>query len=348
MIVGKDVVSRIYRWCRVGYIKWSFRILVTLIFVAIVNRTVTLSEINDLLGRVTLPHLFAAFVLGVTGLFFQILRWHSVLLSLKIDTKLSGAAKTFLWGCFLGFLTPGKSGELFRAFELAPSKKSRTVLAALLDRFYSGVVILFAGIIAAALQFFSTDVKPLRSFLTPAVIFFTLSLLLLVFSKGISESIGAFSGDKKYLKTIARTILPSFITVATPLMIVFSVFSHCILLLQTTAVISMFIELDFAILLFIAAQSYAFMLLLPIFVANAGIREYSFFLFLNLFSVDASKGQISGIAMAASLLILIINILLPAIIGLIWMFLGTKRENVIPGQKSESAVPVISGDSSYE
>jgi len=80
----------------------------------------------------------------------------------------------------------------------------------------------------------------------------------------------------------------------------------------------MFGSTKFVINLIIASESYLFMLFFPFFIANIGLREYSFMFFLNEFSTFFPHLLIPATAFAISTVILLINIVFPAFIGLIW------------------------------
>ena len=67
-----------------------------------------------------------------------------------------------------------------------------------------------------------------------------------------------------------------------------------------------------------SGQAYSFMLFFPFFIANMGIREYSFRMFLGCGRPPGAISGLSRLAFGASTVILIVNIILPALIGLIW------------------------------
>ena len=75
-----------------------------------------------------------------------------------------------------------------------------------------------------------------------------------------------------------------------------------------------------------AGQSYAYMLFLPFFVANAGLREHAFRLFLErLDPILNLHFQAYAIALGTAALVLIINIVIPAIGGLVWAFIDYRK-----------------------
>ena len=68
-----------------------------------------------------------------------------------------------------------------------------------------------------------------------------------------------------------------------------------------------------------AAQSYALINLLPFSIANIGVREYSFGIFLSMIGGAAADRALAGtIAFGSSMVVLAVNIALPAAVGLGW------------------------------
>jgi len=83
---------------------------------------------------------------------------------------------------------------------------------------------------------------------------------------------------------------------------------------------------SFPTTLIAAGQAYTFMLLLPFFIANIGLREYSFSLFItNITNAAAPMAPYIGRgSFGSATLILLINIILPAALGLVWLYTGKR------------------------
>jgi flagellar biogenesis protein FliO len=76
---------------------------------------------------------------------------------------------------------------------------------------------------------------------------------------------------------------------------------------------------------------------MPFFVANIGVRELSFSVFLK--KLEAAP-QPAAIAFGVSGLILLINIILPAILGLIWMLKGNRSREDLSEKEYVSTIKV--------
>jgi hypothetical protein len=97
----------------------------------------------------------------------------------------------------------------------------------------------------------------------------------------------------------------------------------------------------------VAGQAYMQMLFLPFFVANVGVREYSFGLYLRQLS---GGNNVDVIAFGVSGFILFVNIILPALVGLLWFFFDRNSSSTLPVKKEDSSHNQVhkGQDSSYE
>ena len=296
-------------------VSFIFRLIITFLFFIIVNKNISLTQIKLLAERVCVWQLTITIVLGIAGLYFQMLRWKEILYSQKFPSSVSIAFKTLLWGHLLAFITPGRFGELMRAWGLSDKKKICSVVSVLTDRFYSIIAILVFGIFAIAVHLYIFDtanVDKLKILIVFSSIILLLFLLLLKFYPTI---FGHFKNG--FLSVISKHI-KGLEYVNSKRVFFYSIVSYILLILQTAIVLGMFGSTKFGINLIIASESYLFMLFFPFFIANIGLREYSFMFFLNEFSAFFPHLLIPATAFAISTVILLINIVFPAFIGLIW------------------------------
>jgi hypothetical protein len=105
----------------------------------------------------------------------------------------------------------------------------------------------------------------------------------------------------------------------------YSVLAHGFLLAQTAVLLGMFGGGAVFAGALAGGQAYGFMLFFPFFIANMGIREYSFGMFLGHGPTALSAAGLSAAAFGASMGILLVNIILPAIVGLGWWIIEKKR-----------------------
>jgi hypothetical protein len=89
-------------------------------------------------------------------------------------------------------------------------------------------------------------------------------------------------------------------------------------IVQTIVLVRMFTPVSWVSGFAAIGQAYALMALMPFSIANIGIRDYSFGLFLG--AVSSPQVSISAAAVGASTCILVINLFLPALAGLVWQY----------------------------
>jgi hypothetical protein len=304
--------------------KTIIRVCITLAFVYIVNRNIKMHGLVTLLENIELLPFSIAFFLGAASLSFQVLRWQLILISHQLPSGMAVASKTMFRGFLFAFLTPGRLGELFKAMDLDKTRKTDTVLAVIEERFCAVIIIVAGGIVCSAGQviFYSAGLFLPLIF---AALIFSIGCIAIIFliSKGefaLLRSLSPFKWLAWLPACIQRWKNLPFLQ-----LLLYSLCAHFLLLLQTSLLFNMFGKVDLIQGMLISGQAYMFMLLFPFFIANIGLREYSFSFFLaknanNLLPIAAS----ATISFCVATLILFFNIMVPAAIGIVWMY--TKKQ----------------------
>jgi hypothetical protein len=280
------------------------------------------------------------FILGVCGFYCQVIRWKHILKSRNLPFGGNIPLKTMLWGNFLGFLTPGRIGELFRGVSINPSRKADSVFAVIIDRLIAIFIVIFSGIICIIIQaaFFKIPLNRVE--------IICLGVLILIAGAGtIVFNLNCFKSIKLIQKGIS--ILLGLKNVLTFRIATVSIFAHFFLILQTVILLSMLGAKGWFTNCIVAGQAYMQMLFLPFFVANVGVREYSFGLYLRQLS---GGNNVDVIAFGVSGFILFVNIILPALVGLLWFFFDRNSSSTLPVKKEDSSHNQVhkGQDSSYE
>ena len=110
----------------------------------------------------------------------------------------------------------------------------------------------------------------------------------------------------------------------------YSVAAHGALLLQTAALLAMFGSRSLIVNAAVAAEVYAFMLVLPFFIANIGLREFTFGMMFASANIAFCSGLgRSSVALGVSTVILAINVVLPAVAGLGVMLLDKRHKSTV-------------------
>jgi uncharacterized membrane protein YbhN (UPF0104 family) len=308
-----------------GKVQGALRIIITVLFVVIVNRKLTADDAALILRHISLNFLLLVLLLGFAGFFMQVMRWHIILKYQGFPVGNRQALKTMLWGSLLAFITPGRLGELFRGLNLDASRKGDSIMAVVLDRSFAiTITLLFAMAFFAVWKvFFHHSVSGIYGLMNAALVVVFFIVYILITKMRVPRIFG--TTVTKYVSNL-RILLPDLWSRSGYRIIGYSVLAHVFLILQTAVLFEMFGVHQFLSNCVVAAQAYAFMVFLPFFIANAGIREYSFALFLgDQYSVPAAGAGISTIALGVSCMILIINIVFPALCGLTWDLIDKMR-----------------------
>ena len=259
------------------------------------------------------------------------LRWAGVLEYQGYNCGKKDALKTLLWGNLLAFITPGRTGEFFRGFSLDKTRKGASVIAVAVDRFVLAVTIVFGMI--AVFQIIATGKLPPLIFLAAlALIIISLPvvyyLLRIVSSRSRSQKVIRVSG-------FLNDFISDLVRMRWNRAVLYSLAAQIFLLIQTSLLFSMFGGVAFRSGALVAAQAYAMMVFLPFSIANIGVREYTFGLFLKNVPPSLPEDSIAIIAFGASTMVLLMNIILPALAGLLWGVSDVKRVEVESGTELE-------------
>ena len=321
-------IQKTVKFLTTNRLLWPIKIAVTVLVIYLVNKSVGKNQIPPLFKCMAFGPVALSVLLACAELLLQTQRWQMLLDIQGITIDFKTGLRTMLWGCLLAFVTPGRSGEFLRGISIPARGKADPVFAVLIDKICSGVTALIIGSIAAALscRALAAHFLPQQSIFVGATAALAIAATIVSFCKPVKAMIAAFFRSQPALDHFLKktSVKPSGATWAS--LVLVSVAAHLVLLTQTAVLLNMFGSGGLSIGISVAAQAYAFMLFVPIFIANMGLREYSFGLFLGRLSPDLGPiARISSIAFGASLCILCINIVLPALAGLFWWWGERKK-----------------------
>jgi len=285
---------------------WPLKIAVTAAVVFLVNKTVSKAYVPELARHCSLLLITASFLAGCAGYFLQVLRWKIILRWSSISIRFPDALRTMLWGSLLAFITPGRTGEFFRGLSLPSAKKDATLWCVAADKVFAGGAVLVFGVLGCIVV--HAKKEPYAWGHWAIVIAAGLALIATCIALPLKGG-RALKALKSRFVAVSKLSLYS--------VILLSAVAHALLLTQTALLFSMFGVNGAMNAALAGSLAYALMLLFPFFIANMGIREYSFGMFLG--QVTLSRGLTApAVALGASMGILAINILAPAIAGLVW------------------------------
>jgi hypothetical protein len=316
-----------------GKLLWLLKIAITGVFVYLVNKSLSSPLIQLANVRISWPVMSIVFLLAVFGLWLQVLRWRLICRTRAIPITMVWALKTMLLGNLLAFVTPGKLGELFRGVSLPQVKKSDTVIAVCVEKVYDALACVVFGLTAAALHAMQSGISTGQIVIGAGALTLAAAAVILSFLLRNRRVISLLR--KKNLEKAVAWIAESFTNTSKSRITLITAYSfgvHFILVCQTALLFYMAGSAGFFGGVLSAAEAYAFMMLFPVFIANMGIREYSFALYLTGTSGLRTGTAVPVAALFSSLSILFVNMILPAVAGLLWWFFDTtsgakKRES---------------------
>lgn len=286
-----------------------FRIAVTVFFFFLVNKSISQADLKQLLHTINPLVIMAVLLSGIMGFYLQVIRWKYILQSRQLPCNGCIPLKTMLWGNLLGFLTPGRVGELFRGIGIDPARKSDSVVAVFIDRLLAILLVVSTGVLFMFIQTTVLKISPPLIEIISLEILLSLAVISIVIIK-----VSYFRSKKIVSKGLS--LFSTIVHLLNMKIVIVSILAHFFLILQTVLLFQMFGSPGWVTNSIIAGQSYLQMVFLPFSIANVGIREYSFGVFLKQ---TVAKEESELIAFGVSSLILFINIILPAFIGLIWI-----------------------------
>lgn len=308
------------------------RVLIGAVVLYFVLRMVSVERIVLALRTASKPYILAGASLLVLNIASRVMKWRYMLHIVKDDSSWWESFTSIMLGITLGSFTPAQLGELGgRSMRVNHSKSSHVVGLTLVDRTEVFLVIAMTGTFSYA--FFLTD----STFLALAIgsscaamglyLYFRLDLIKYIADKinlkilrhhwidGIIESF-TFIGRDHFLSTLA-----------------YSLAFFAIITLQMYFILNAFVQVSlWHVFLGFSAMMF-FKSLLNISISDIGIREASTIYFFSLLRVpDAAS-------LSASVVMFTINIVVPSLLGIV--FLPTFRRKVLakPGSTSTTDDP---------
>lgn len=261
---------------------------------AYILTTLNLSALLENMNKIHFIYLLLAFLLNVPMIYFKSYRWKLILSDQKILLTSKQAFEYYMSSLYLGFVTPGRLGELSRVFYIEQNFKDTKFgslfSSVITDRLFD--LYLLVSLTIIGFLFLSLHIPNQYTFsffiiffLVPFVLLKTslLSLFIQIISKKLSiksqqktqQFIDSFS--KAFKKTLSFKNIIKFA--------ILSISSYIIFFLQTYLItMGMNLQIDFLTVVFIMAISNTISLL-PISISGIGTRDLILIYFLAPFGV---------------------------------------------------------------
>jgi uncharacterized protein (TIRG00374 family) len=272
---------------------------------------VSVADVLDSILKARFEYLAGAGVLMIANLATQVLKWRYFVRLRNPEISNTEAVASFFFGMTLGTVTPGQIGEFGgRVLGHGSLPAGRIIGLTLVDRLQMICVLGSAGIISLTVLFHFGVILTAFAVIPTGLVFIYLFFNPHVVTRLVSRL--KFRWVKRavvqdFLEAIAafrsKQLLVSFLFSITFYVVVFS---------QMYLLLNSFSEVELADALLGFAAMMFLKALVPISLGDLGIREASSVYFYSL------RGIASTTSLSASLLLFVINILIPSIIGLIF------------------------------
>lgn len=277
-------------------------------------KRVKINEIFSTFHSANLWLIFMALMLLIPNIFFQFYKWRFLVRLLKPDVSNSETLKSLLTGFTFGFITPGRLGEFGRAFFIKDCSWVKLLGITAVDKLFSMAVVIFWG--AIGLLVFVA--KKLEIYTSLPVIVFTLIVLGVIYYilfhpeiiRSFLYSLNIILPFREKIKLLMSS-LDNFKRQQAVTLLIFTFCFYSIFLLQFYLLALAFEHAALIPTLLAIAATMLVKSMLPISIADLGIRERAAVFFLG------KIGLLESTAFSASILLFAINLLIPSLIGLI-------------------------------
>ncbi|MBL7075408.1 flippase-like domain-containing protein [candidate division KSB1 bacterium] len=291
------------------------KLIITVLALIIIIRVVKVDIILSAIGNAHFGYFLAAAGLLPLNVALQYFRWRFLLRLIAPTIKNHEVFGSLMVGYTFGIMTPGRLGEYGRVFYLRNCSRLQAFGLSVLDKIYSMIVTLCIGMIGLFLiPNFILD-KNLYVVVSVLLFILTVIFILLFFAlnpnipRSLLYSINIILPRREKIKKLIGS-LDHFHYRQARILLSFCLAFYVTFTLQFFLLTRAFENVGL-FPGFISIASTMVILILPISLANLGIRELAAVFFFHQFGIQ------SYTAFNAAFILFVINILIPSIIGIL-------------------------------
>ncbi|MCB0278080.1 MAG: flippase-like domain-containing protein [Calditrichaeota bacterium] len=297
----------------VYFIKFVIGIALIIYLVKTINEH---QDIIPILQKVDEKWIFFAIIIMVPNILLQAWKWWILIRNVKSDLSFWSACGSTLGGMSLGILTPGRIGELGKGLFLDQVEKWQITGLALLDRVFNMAAIMIFGLIAylyilkelyLASMFIYIPIALTILILFVFFIYFLLNPEILRAAYNRFEQLHRFKEQTKLFFSSLRTLKRRTVT---QVLLISCLFQVVVGIQFYMLIVAFEPSLSFAEGLVGSFSTVLTKAVLPISIADLGIRETAADFFFGLF-VNNRAAIFNG-----SIILFMINVLFPSILGI--------------------------------
>jgi uncharacterized protein (TIRG00374 family) len=295
-----------------------FKLITALVTMLILVKTVNFQEIGKAFRNPYNPvFIYLSLFLLIPNLFLQWYRWHYLIKLIHNKISIKESISSFFCGMVIGFVTPGRFGELGRPLFLDNVDKIQAIGLVLIDKMFSFITILTGGswgIIALLSYLFNYASYIVLPLLAVALLISFICIMIMIHPQWLRNTLYNLSVIFPSRDRLKRLIhcLDHFQTQNAKIFMFMSIVLYIIYIIQFCFLSFAFQKIPLTTALTATTSTIFAKTLLPISLADLGIREGASVYFFLKFNVDKVT------AFNSSLLLFVINILIPTFIGLLY------------------------------
>ena len=306
-------------WIKNKWIVLFAKLAITVVVMLIVVERVDFKEIYSAFRNPQNPlFIVLAAVLLFPNLFIQWYRWHFLLRLVQKNVPVFESISSFFGGQVVGFVTPGRIGELGRSLFLKQIDRLQAIGLLMIDKFYAFIAILIGGlwgIILLICYLFNYSTFIMIPLATAGVIIGLACIIIGLhpdWMRTFLYHISIFLPARDKLRQLISSLDP-FTKKEARKFIVYTVVFYCTFIAQFCLLAFAFQKTSWTTALTATTATILAKTLLPISIADLGIREGASVFFFLKFHVEKVT------AFNSSILLFAINILIPTFIGLFFL-----------------------------
>lgn len=279
-----------------------------------------------------MEYIIVAGILLIPNVFLQWYRWHMLLKLINPQVPKMESLSSLLGGMTLAFVTPGRLGEMGRILFLQKEDRLQALGLLAIDKLYAVAPVIMIGVWGIGLlvsYLFNYVIFVVVSFVAIALAM-SLILFLLVWHpswiRTLFYQVSLLFPVREKFKRILEALHP-FTPRQARVLVVLSFLLYAIYIFQFCILSMAFQPIVWTTALTATTSTLFVKSLLPISIADLGIREGAAVYFFTRFHVDKAS------AFNGALLLFLINILVPTLVGLLFFSrLGPKKNEDIDNQ----------------
>ncbi len=295
---------------------WSMKLILAGIIIVLLARHISVDALFSTIRSADSFYLIAALLLLLPNLGLQYRKWEVLLRKVSPSVTSADVRSSLFAGFTLGIVTPARIGE-FGGRAIAFRGMSRTLLVGLtaLDKGLTMVVTILVGLAGFISFAWIHDFgDPLLLSLAGVPVFLFTTVIAILIAQGKTTALRSRLRDRKgKLASLCET-MAVFNRRDLGFLLLLSVLFYCTFVTQFLLLLAAFGPIDpMTAILGISSTMLFKTVIPPVTLGELGIRESASVYFLGF------SGIVAASAFSASLLLFVINLLLPSLAGLFYL-----------------------------